>query len=124
MIEVIGAFLLVVVIALAGVAAKGTDLKRRILAERELREYKDNHLGVRIEALEVVWKKQKEIEAVECETCGCLLNKETAICGPAEIRKLPVYVGFNGYVDYKDVIYYPRYCKVHAPKPPKNKEKT
>ena len=116
MMEVIGAFLLVVIIALAGVAAKGTDIKRRILAERELREYKDNQAGVRINALEVVWKKQKEIETVECEMCGCLLNKETAIRGPGEIRDRWVSLeGCLGAEARDEFIYHPWYCKVHAP---------
>ena len=123
MIEVIGAFLLVVLVILVGVITKGADLKRRILAERELREYKDNQAGVRINALEVVWKKQKEIATVECETCGCLLNKDTAIRGPGEIRDRWVSLERCPGAEARDeYIYYPRYCKVHAPKPPKKKE--
>jgi hypothetical protein len=48
---------------------------------------------------------------VECEVCGCLLNKNTATKGSGEIRQK-----YNRGFDKEDFIYYPFYCKVHQPK--------
>ena len=66
---------------------------------------------------------------VECETCGCLLKKATAIKGPGVIRDITTYSsGFNGIgctIGESEAIYHPYYCKLHAPKlpkPPKEKK--
>jgi len=102
---------------------RGHNVSEQILEEATCRETAYENIQHQIKGLEDVLKKTKEIETVECETCGCLLNKETAIRGPGEIRKLPTRADFLGTIwAYEDGIYYPWYCKVHPPKPKTNKK--
>ncbi len=61
--------------------------------------------------------------AVECEECGCLLKKGTAIQGELEVRRErkehldEVGLHFRGYwFTDEEYIYTPYYCKIHAPK--------
>jgi len=54
-----------------------------------------------------------KLDLVECEKCGCLLNKTTAIKGEGEVRQKFEGLWYRHLVDY---IYYPFYCKIHQPK--------
>ena len=51
-------------------------------------------------------------EIVECEKCGCLLNKYRATKGEGIIRQKII----NLYGVKEDYIHYPYYCKIHIPK--------
>jgi hypothetical protein len=57
---------------------------------------------------------------VECETCGCLLKKETAIRGKSEVREKnfkTAFAAFYNMSDYKEeYIHENWYCKIHQPK--------
>lgn len=54
------------------------------------------------------------IKIVECETCGCLLNKETAIRGKSKIEERK-YFGCMGELVDGEYIKEVYYCKIHAP---------
>jgi hypothetical protein len=50
---------------------------------------------------------------VECEVCGCLLKKETARKGEAEIRlKKTAPTQIEGYHENEEYIYHPYFCNV------------
>jgi len=59
-------------------------------------------------------------EKVECDVCGCLLKKETAIKGTPTIEKRRIAPLFGVVAPFcaliKEVIVEHCYCKVHAPK--------
>jgi hypothetical protein len=51
-----------------------------------------------------------------CEVCGCLVNPAKIVKGKAEIMVVhDLKLGTN-FCGKKDVIYYPYYCLIHAPK--------
>jgi len=51
---------------------------------------------------------------VECETCGCLLKKETAFRGKSEVVTEIINGGF--YTEETEKIKENYYCKIHKPK--------
>ena len=55
-------------------------------------------------------------EFVECDVCGCLLNKENAFKGEAMIGKEERFYYWDAPPVLVDVIKYPSYCKIHIPK--------
>ena len=61
----------------------------------------------------------KDKDFVECEVCGCLLKKTTAIKGKSEVRDRSIEMAFEHgyYIPHKrEYIYTPYYCKIHQPK--------
>ena len=61
--------------------------------------------------------RKKVTKFESCEKCGCLLSDP--IKGGGVIKQKPECrgAGFGvGYVVSVDYIYYPHYCKIHAPK--------
>ncbi len=85
-------------------------------------EVDNKTLKERLDTIVVPWDKTgfsrqslvgKE-DLVECEKCGCLLNRSTAIKGVGEIRKREVAYFIR--TRWEDFIYYPYYCKIHKPK--------
>lgn len=61
-------------------------------------------------------------ETVDCETCGCMVNKSIAVKGKSEIRNCaPLIITLDGH-DYAgsyptvEYIHTPYYCKRCAPK--------
>lgn len=64
-------------------------------------------------------------DTVDCEVCGCMVNKTKAIKGAGIIKDnsrrgepymRPVYVAMGLAPMNAQYIYYPHYCKAHAPK--------
>jgi len=57
---------------------------------------------------------------VECEFCGCLLKKETAIKGESKIVKIKDTNGLNVFGDFvtndTEKIQEVYFCKIHKPK--------
>lgn len=60
---------------------------------------------------------------VECEVCGCLLKKESAVKGKGAVRIIPeayhiaTFPGNFTFIEpEKEYIHHTYYCKVHAPK--------
>ena len=80
-----------------------------ILKQVENLEQKFDELEKRFRHLDC---KQITPDYVECEVCGCLLNKNTATKGSGEIRQK-----YNRGFDKEDFIYYPYFCKTHIPIP-------
>ena len=81
-----------------------------------------NNLKVRLEWLwtemkDMKDKKVNKAELVTCEVCGCLVEREKAIKGKGEIRQKDINLCYT-----RDYIYYPWYCKSHAPKSAKKKK--
>jgi hypothetical protein len=88
-------------------------------------ELKNEH-----EKLEARIAELENIELVECDKCGCLLKKKTAIKGDPEIRQKEEmdwkYCFIRAWgrsigkddpaIPLVDYIYYPYYCKIHKPK--------
>jgi len=67
--------------------------------------------------------KQKEYlergKFVHCEVCGCLIERGNCIKGEAEIRERLTDSALSLMAmrpEMEDYIYYPYYCKIHAPK--------
>lgn len=63
-------------------------------------------------------------ELVECDVCGCLLKKETAIRGESRIKEpiiIPLINGGSMQIGEERIeeVYY---CKCHAPKTKKSKK--
>jgi len=105
------------------------------MQDRELRrEYKEWSESIReiFEKIkEVMDKKVKSEDLVECEVCGCLLKKETAVKGESKIvieHDVDFHNGFdfNGFLFGKERIIHTYYCKLHNPNifPPKEVKKT
>lgn len=69
-------------------------------------------------------KKQDKLDLVECEKCGCLLKKETAIKGKSEVRLRKIPFGttwVNTTCEFcpekeEEYIHEVYYCKIHKPK--------
>lgn len=58
---------------------------------------------------------------LECETCGCLLSRQSAIKGTSIIKQRNAYEKSYQYMYpsimmMEDYIFTPYYCKIHAPK--------
>lgn len=56
---------------------------------------------------------------VHCEVCGCLIERGNCIKGEAEIRERLTDSALSLMAmrpEMEDYIYYPYYCKIHAPK--------
>jgi len=118
--------IILVTLLLVTISIGGRKAFEKIHLIEGLRFTDTNNIFSRIEKIEEQIKGNLFIrseDVVVCETCGCLLNEETAIRGPGEIRKLPTRADFLGTIwAYEDGIYYPWYCKVHGPKPKTNKK--
>lgn len=55
-----------------------------------------------------------------CEVCGCLV--ENPIKGQGEIRQKDIWIPVASFTKKEDYIYYPYYCKLHAPEKKINEE--
>jgi len=94
--------------------------------DKKLREFLGYDLykeGQDVPELDDIWNEikvikdvmQLKLDLVHCETCGCLIKKEDAIKGRAEVRTKHT-IQSCVYVGVEEVVYHPYYCKVHAPK--------
>ena len=84
-------------------------------------------LSKRLDSLEdkVHGLEKNNYTTVECDKCGCLLRKHTAIAGVSIIRKRdkkPLGNAYPGYsiadaffCEQEEYIYTPYFCKIHAP---------
>lgn len=94
---------------------KDKELRKKV--DTELHEISNITKNIEIE----INKKMDKLDLVECEKCGCLLKKETAIKGKSEVREEKSYImSYNDAKFYeknpKEYIHIPYYCKVHKPK--------
>ena len=56
-------------------------------------------------------------DIVECEICGCLVERKEKNIGLGEIRQRDIAnYYFQSKPKLEDYIYYPYYCKIHMPK--------
>ena len=91
--------------------------------DREIRRIKleENLIQLGEARLDREFKERLEKYFAECEVCGCVLIKETAIRGKGEVRKYSDREWRSGsmrvFTQGKDYIYYSYYCKKHKPKP-------
>ena len=79
------------------------DINRHEAIIKELKDFTDK------------LRREEKPDFVSCEKCGCAILRDNAIKGKAEIKST-FWQNIWGTRGQEDTIFYPYYCKLHAPK--------